>query len=117
VTQWQLVGNWAGNKPMDVVVERILLIGDGESPELASLRKEDSNRIAAEKKAVDDAITAARAAVTHTPQSPWIERVYTIAPDVLAIAIRSQEVVPGTSSPTNLSRATNCAEMARTASR
>lgn len=94
IVQWQLGGDW-GDKPMEVGVERILLLAEQDDPEVAAARQERRGRDEAARKKVEGNLAAARAQVTHTPQSPWIERCYTVAPDVLAVSIRAREIVPG----------------------
>jgi endoglucanase len=95
ITQWQLQGDWVGGKALDVEVDTLLLAAEAEVPVLAERRaKLRQAEAAAKRKAIED-LAAAKAAITHTPQSPWVENIGTVAPDVLAITIRAQDVVPG----------------------
>ena len=95
VTQWQLQGDWVGGKALDVEVDAIVLAAEDDVPALAERRARLRQAAEeAQRKRIED-LAKAKAAVVHTAQSPWIESVYAVAPDVLAVAMRAQEIVPG----------------------
>lgn len=95
LTQWQLQGDWAGGKALDVEVDAFVLVDEADAPALAERRARLRQAEEAARRKQTDELAAAKAAITHTAQSPWIDSVYTVAPDVLALAIRAQDVVPG----------------------
>lgn len=99
ITQWQLQGDWAGAKAMDVEVDALTLAAEADSPVLAERRARLRQAEEEARRKRDEALAQAKAAVTHGPQSPWIEAVYAVAPDILAVAMRAQEVVPGRLEP------------------
>jgi endoglucanase len=95
LTQWQLQGDWAGAKPLDVEIDAIVLAAESDVPALAERRARLRQAEEAAQRKRAEELAQAKAAVTHTAQSPWIENVYAVAPDILAVAIRAQDVVPG----------------------
>lgn len=95
ITQWQLCGDWAEDQPLAVEVDRILLVGDQDVPALAALHQTRRAADAAAAHQAEQALVEARTHVVHDEHQPWVERIYPVAPDILAVAIRAQEVVPG----------------------
>ncbi len=93
-TTWQISGNWTDQR-IAVDIERILLLAEEDDPAVAEARQARQAKAQADQRRAEQELAAARAAVKHTPESPWIERCYTVAPDVLAISIRAREVTPG----------------------
>ena len=98
ISVWIIGGEWT-DKPVEVDVERIVLLSNEDDPAVAPARQARQDRIVAELKTAEEELAAARAAVKHTPESPWIERCYTVAADVLALSIRAREIVPGRVEP------------------
>lgn len=99
LTQWQLQGDWAGAKPLDVEIDAIVLAAEADVPALAERRARLRQAEAEAQRKRSEDLAKAKAAVTHGAQSPWIESVYAVAPDILAVAIRAQDVVPGRIEP------------------
>ncbi|MCX7599936.1 MAG: glycoside hydrolase family 9 protein [Armatimonadetes bacterium] len=98
ITNWQIIGDWS-DKSVEVIIERIVLLSEEDDPRIAEVLAARQARLEAERKKIEEELAAARAAVRHTPESPWIERSYLVAPDVLAISIRAREVIPGRIEP------------------
>lgn len=98
VVQWQLGGDWSGS-PMRIEVSAILLLGEADDPRVGALGEERARRAEAARLERERRLAEARAGVRHTEQSPWVESLYTVAPDVLAVAIRAREVHPGKLEP------------------
>ncbi len=94
VVNWQVCGDWSDRR-VEVDVERIVLLSEADDPAVGQARAAHRAKVEADRKRAEDELAAARAAVKHTPESPWIERCYTVAPDVLAVAIRAREIIPG----------------------
>lgn len=94
--EWQgRVSGGSREGPLDVTIERILLLSEQDDPRVVQAREARRAREEAERARAEEELAAARAAVRHTGQSPWIERCYTVAPDVLAVSIRAREIIPG----------------------
>lgn len=99
ITQWHIAGDFAGGKPMDVEVGQILLVSEKDVPELAVMREARLKKAEAAKQKKQEELAKAKAAVNHTADSPWVEKIYTVAPDVLAVRIQAQEVTPAHQEP------------------
>ncbi len=95
---WQVTGDW-GNGLLDVDVEQVLLLADADNPAVGPARQAHRAKVAADQRRAQEELAAARAAVKHTAASPWVERCYTVAPDVLAVSIRARQVLPGRVEP------------------
>jgi len=98
ITQWQIGGDWSG-RPMEVDVEAILLLAEADDPAVAVARQARRDRLEAERREAERRLAEARANVRHTPESPWVEACHAVAPDVLAVAIRARDIVPGRVEP------------------
>lgn len=91
--QLQLVGDWAGAKPVDVEVDAVLLLPP--TPEILAARAEREKRLAAESEARRKERAALQAKYgTRSDRSPTIEHVSAVAPDVLAIEIQAGRLIP-----------------------
>lgn len=98
ISNWQVSGDWS-DKALDVELEEVLLVAQDDDPRVAQAREAHQAKAEADRRRADEELAAARAAVKHTPQSPWMERCYTVAPEVLALEIRAREIVPGRIEP------------------
>ena len=94
IVNWQIGGDWS-DRPIDVEVEQAMLLADGDDPRVARARAAHQAKAEADRKQAEDDLAAARVAIRHTADSPWVERCYTVAPDVLAVWIRAREIIPG----------------------
>lgn len=94
IVNWQVGGDYT-DKAVDVEVEQVLLLAEADDARVAAAREAHRAKIEADRKKAEEALAAARASVKHTPASPWVERCYAVAPDVLAVSIRAREIVPG----------------------
>ena len=94
VVNWQVGGDWT-DKLADVDVTRVVLLAEADDPAVAQAREAHRAKVEADRKKSEQELAAARASVKHTPDSPWIERCYTVAPDVLAVSIRARDIIPG----------------------
>ena len=94
VVNWQIGGEWT-DRPVEVDVEQALLLADADDPRVPQVRALHQAKVEADRKKAEEELAAARAAVKHTPESPWIERCYPVSPSVLAVSIRAREIVPG----------------------
>lgn len=95
---WQIGGDWQ-DAAVDVEIERVLLLAEEDDPAIATARAVRAERAEADRQRAVEALREARASVTHTADSPWMERSYTVAPDVLALSIRARDIVPGRLEP------------------
>ena len=92
ITQIQIGGDWAGNKPMDVEVNSIALLAP--SAEMLAARAEKEKRLLAEAEKLRKEQAAQKAKyVGGTPLSPIVEHVSMVAPDVIAIEIQAGRVI------------------------
>lgn len=99
IAQWHIGGEFGGGKATDMEIEAILLVSEKDVPELAAAREAKAKQAEAEKQRRMQEIAKAKDAVTHTEDSPWVESVYTVAPDMLAVRIQAQEVTPAHQEP------------------
>jgi len=94
IVNWQIGGDWS-DRPVDVDVELAMLLAEADDPAVAPAREAHRAKVEADRKKAEEELAAAQGAVKHTAECPWIERCYTVAPEVLAVAIRAREIVPG----------------------
>ena len=94
ITNWQIGGDWS-DQQLEVDVEQAALLAEEDDAAVAPAREAHRAKVEADRRKAEEDLAAARAAVTHTPESPWVERCYTVAPDVLAVSIRARGIVPG----------------------
>lgn len=93
IMQWQLMGDWGGDGPVDLRIEAILAL-----PADATLlkareglaKKEAEARLQAER----ERIAARERYGKRTADSPEIQRVYAAAPDILALEIHTGKITP-----------------------
>jgi endoglucanase len=91
--QLQLVGDWANATPVDVEVDAVLLLPP--TPEILASRVEREKRVAAEAEARRQERAALQAKYgNRSDQSPTIEHVSAVAPDVLAIEVQAGRLLP-----------------------
>ena len=98
ITNWQVGGSWT-DELVDVEIGKALLLAPEDDPAVAKAQETRLAQAEAKQREAEAELAAARAAVDHTPESPWIERCYTVAPDVLALEIRAREIIPGRLEP------------------
>ncbi len=96
--QWQLIGDWSGDGPLDVDVDAIVVIKPdaeilGFRADSARREREEHDRRAAEQAATREKYGK------RTELSPAVERVSLAAPSILAIEIAAGRVIPGTLEP------------------
>ncbi len=98
IMQWQLQGDWGGDTPVDVIVEEIGILQT--DAEVAKARAERAQREAKERAQREQEHAALRARFGKTgPNSPTVERVSLVAPDLVCVEIRSGKVTPGSLAP------------------
>jgi endoglucanase len=91
--QVQLTGDWAGDKAMDVEVDAVLLLEP--TPEVLAARAAKASRLAAEAEQQRKERAALRAKYgQRTDNSPSVEHVSAVAPDVLAVEVQAGRLVP-----------------------
>ncbi len=88
---WQVAGDWQ-DAAVEVEIEAVLLLAEDDDPSVTAAREAREARAEAE-------LRDARASVTHTPDSPWVECSYTVSPEILALSIRARDVIPGRVEP------------------
>ena len=94
IMQWQMMGDWGGDGPVDVRVEAILAVRPDAA--ITQARQARTQRDAAAQAQAQKDRAAARARYgTPTPLSPVVQAVYAAAPDVLALQIHSGRITPG----------------------
>jgi len=93
IVQWQLIGDWSGDGPVDLRVEAIRMVKPDD--EIRKARAEGAKRLEAARIQAEKERMAARARYSRpTPDSPQIEAVYAAGPDVLALQIRQGKLTP-----------------------
>ena len=93
--QVQLMGDWAGAKPVDVEVDSVLLLDPTD--EVLTARAEKSKRLATEAESRRKSQAELRQRYgTRSEKSPTIEHVSAVAPDVLAVEIQAGTLIPAT---------------------
>lgn len=91
--QLQLIGDWAGAKPLDVEVDAVLLLSP--TPAILAARAEREARLAAEAETRRiERVNLQAKYGTRSDQSPTIERISAVAPEVLAIEIQAGRLIP-----------------------
>ena len=93
IMQWQLLGDWGGDGPVDVQVDAIL----AAAPDAATTqaRQESAQKDAdAKAQAAKDRQAAREKYGKISALSPVVEAVYAAAPDVLALQIHSGTITP-----------------------
>jgi len=90
IRQIQLMGDWAGEKAMEVEVDAVLVLA--ATPEIVALRKARREAIAEEEAEQRRLLAEARARSEHSPQGPWISAVGAAAPSILGLTIQAGEV-------------------------
>ena len=93
IIQWQMMGDWGGDGPVDVTVEAILAVAPDAAITQARAARAQQEAAALEQAREDR--EAARAKYgTPTALSPVIQAVYAAAPDVLALQIHTGRITP-----------------------
>ncbi|MDQ2730588.1 MAG: glycoside hydrolase family 9 protein, partial [Armatimonadota bacterium] len=98
VMQWQLMGNWGGDGPVDVRVEAILAVPANEAirkERLTLAAAETAARMQSQKNREDLRLKYMKLSAL----SPIVETVYAAAPDVLAVQINTGRVIPSRLEP------------------
>ncbi len=98
IRQWQLIGDWGSDLPMDVEVEAILIV----APDAATLqrRAERARREEEERERVRQEQRSLRERYgMRSENSPRVEAVGMVAPDILSLTIQAGRVVPGRLEP------------------
>ena len=91
--QLQLIGDWAGAKPVDVEVDAVLVAPPTE--EVLATRAAREKRLTAEAEAKRKERAALQAKYgARSEKSPSIEHVSAVAPDVLALEIQAGRLFP-----------------------
>ena len=92
--QLQIIGDWAGAKPVDVEVDAVIV--QVPTAEVLAARETREKRLAAEAetKRRDRADLLGKYG-TRSEKSPAFEHVSAVAPDVLAIEIQAGRLIPG----------------------
>jgi endoglucanase len=91
--QLQLIGDWAGGKAVDVEVDAVLLTPATE--EVVAARAAREKRLADEADKLRKEHAALQASYgKRSDNSPSVEHVSAVAPDVLAIEIQAGQLVP-----------------------
>ena len=93
IMQWQFGGDYSSDGPVDVEVSGILLVAPADAAKAARAERAKQDAAALEKKRQEQ--DAKRAQYQRGPNSPKVTAVYTVAPDILAIAIQAGKVRPG----------------------
>lgn len=91
LTQWQLIGDWKGNKPLAVVVEAIELV----EPDLEMLNQRQARQDREEMahREAQSKIDEAFAGIHHSPNSPNIVHVAPVDRHILEITIHDGDLV------------------------
>lgn len=84
IQQWQVSGNWSADA-VRVIVERIGFVS--ATPEMTVQRESLTSRLAEEAAAAQAAKAKVLASITHRAESPELRRVYSVAPDILALEV------------------------------
>ncbi|MGA2033558.1 MAG: glycoside hydrolase family 9 protein [Thermoguttaceae bacterium] len=93
IVQWQLIGDWSGEGPVDLRVEAILAVKPNDEIRRARVelvKRDEAARVQAEK----DRTAARDKYGKRTADSPRIEALYAAGPDVLALQIRQGKLTP-----------------------
>ena len=90
INQWQLIGDWAGGKALDLDVLAVTAESPDEAIRAARAARDEREEAARAKaaQAKDDAL----AAIRHTPASPAVERIAPVAPHLLEITIQEGQL-------------------------
>jgi endoglucanase len=97
IRQVQIQGDWAGNVPMDVRVDRVEI--NPATPEQQATRQQRIDRLTKERAARQAAREAALAKIAHTPNSPVVQSIYSAGPQLVGIHIPGQRVMKTTPIP------------------
>ena len=87
IMQWQFGGDWSSDAPIDIEVSGILLVAPGEAVKAARAEKAKADAAALVKKKQEQ--DAKRAQYKRNANSPKVQAVYTVAPDILAISVQA----------------------------
>ncbi len=98
IMQWQLGGDWAGDGPLDVDIDAIVVVEPsadilGSRTAQVKRAQEERDRRRAEQTAIRQKYGK------RTELSPTVERVSLVAPKILAIDIQSGKITPGSLEP------------------
>ena len=93
IMQWQFGGDYSSDSPIDVEVSGILIVAPSEATKTARAEKAKAEADALVKKKQEQ--DAKRAQYKRGPNSPKVQAVYTVAPDILAISIQAGTVKLG----------------------
>lgn len=93
ITQWQLLGDWAGTGPVDVKVKGIFAVAPDAAITKQRQARADAEAAAREKSRLDRVAARTRYG-TISAASPIIEKVYAAAPAVLTLSIHSGKITP-----------------------
>ena len=91
LVQWQLVGDWSGNKPLSVVVESIELVAP--TPEMQRQREARAVREAEAGREAARELAEAFAGIAHTPESPEVIAILPADVDLLEVSVQEGELV------------------------
>jgi endoglucanase len=91
IRQVQIQGDWSGNVPMNVRIDKIEVAPP--TAEQAAVRKTFLDRLQREKDERAKARAAAIAKIAHTPASPAVESIYPGGPDLIGIHIPGQKLI------------------------
>ena len=94
ILQWQLAGDWSSDLPLDAEVQSLLAVAPDAAAKLKREARAKSATDAKEKLRLEHVALIAKYG-KRTPASPAIESVSLVAPDILALTIRSGKVIPG----------------------
>ncbi len=97
ITQWQFGGDYSSDNPIDIEVSGIVVAPPGEAA-LAARAEEARNEAAALAQKKQEK-AARRERYKRGPDSPKVQAVYTVAPDLLAITIQAGTVKLGNLTP------------------
>jgi endoglucanase len=93
ITQLQIMGDWGGDGAVDLRVESVLAVQPDETIRTARanrIKHDEEARIQAAKDREADRARYGR----RTPDSPQIQAVYAVAPDILALRIHTGRITP-----------------------
>ncbi|MBV9866809.1 MAG: glycoside hydrolase family 9 protein [Abitibacteriaceae bacterium] len=93
IRQWQLIGDWSSDKPLDVEVSGILLIAPDAA--MQAQRTQVAQQEAAERERLRQEQEARHKQYQRNANSPEVEAISLVAPDILSLTIQAGHVVPG----------------------
>ena len=93
ISQWQILGDWAGNGPVDVKVNAVLAAPPDAAAQKQRQAAADADTAAAAKTQADRAAAQAKYG-TISALSPVVQTVYAAGPNLLALVIHSGKITP-----------------------